>query len=78
MMIWHDEVMIISTSRLKRRRVAMVLEVVWRAFGLKWISTPALHMAIGSPPEKTLISLTSLAREFPDGFMVPKKAKEEK
>ena len=70
MMKSHDEVMIISKSRLKRRTAAMVLEV-WRAFGLKWISTPALHMAIGSPPGKTLISLTSLAREFPDGFMVP-------
>ena len=66
----HDEAMIIIASRLKRRRVAMVLEV-WRGFGLKWISTPALHMAMGSPPEKTLISLTTLAREFPDGFMVP-------
>ena len=68
MMISHDEVMIISKSRLKRRTAAME---VWRAFGLKWNSTPALHMAIGSPPGMTLISLTSLAREFPDGFMVP-------
>ena len=71
MMISHDEVMINSKSRLKRRRAAMVLREVWRAFGLKLISTQALHMAIGSPPEKTLISLTSLAREFPDGLMVP-------
>ena len=63
MMISHDEAL---TALLKRRRAVTVLEI-WRGFGLKWISTPALHMAVGSPPEKTLISLTTLAREFPDG-----------
>lgn len=58
-------------SLLKRRREAMVLEV-WLGIGLKWISTPALHIAIGSPAEKTFISLTTFARaEFPDGLMEP-------
>ena len=66
MMVQHDEALI---SRLKRRRVGTVIEV-WRGFGLKWISTPALHKAMGSPPEKTLISLTTLARGLPDDFVV--------
>ena len=58
-------------SRLKRRREAVVLEV-WLGIGLKWISTPALHIAMGSPAEKTFISLTTFARaEFPDGLMEP-------
>lgn len=49
----------------------MVLEV-WLGIGLKWISTPALHIAMGSPAEKTFISLTTFARaEFPDGLMEP-------
>ena len=42
MMISHDEAL---TARLKRRRAVTVLEI-WRGFGLKWISTPALHMAV--------------------------------
>lgn len=45
---------------------------VWLGIGLKWISTPALHIAMGSPAEKTFISLTTFARaEFPDGLMEP-------
>ena len=56
--------------RLKRRRVAMVLEV-WLGNGFKWISSPALHIAMGSPAEKTFISLTTFARELPDSLMEP-------
>ena len=72
MMTSHDEVTKTYTvaRRLKRLRETMVLEV-WRGIGLKWISTPALHIAVGSPAEKTFISLTTFAWEFPDGLMEP-------
>lgn len=65
-------------SRLKRRREAVVLEV-WLGIGLKWISTPALHIAMGSLLKK-LSSLSPLL-PGPSSLMASwnlRNAKEEK